>query len=56
VTLWNVRLAIVDLVAADSAEAAIAKLRAAVEAAGFDVYDDVGHSPDAFESEPEVAS
>lgn len=47
--VWNVRLSVVELINADTAEDAITALRSKVRAAGLDVYEvDAG---DAFESE-----
>jgi hypothetical protein len=49
VTIYNVRMTIVELVEADSAPGAIAKLGRLVQAAGFEPYED--GEEDAFESE-----
>jgi len=50
--MWNVKIPVVRLEHAESAEAAIAKLRRRLNAAGFDVYD--GEPADAFESEDDA--
>lgn len=52
-TLWNVAVPVVDLIEADTAETALATLRARLIAAGFDPYAGELSSPggDAFESE-----
>ena len=48
--IWNVRMSVVELVDAPTAERAIRKLQRRLDAAGFETYD--GDEPDAFESEP----
>lgn len=50
--IYNVRITIVDLVPAPNELIAITRLTAALQKAGFDLFDDDGHEPDAFESEP----
>ena len=51
--IYNVRIAVVDLVEAESPEEAIAKLRTRLTWYNFTPYtDDPVHRPDAFESEP----
>lgn len=52
--LWNVRVAVVDLVTATTERNAVAFVVARLEAAGFTVYHDTPDAggPTAFESEP----
>ena len=50
-TLYNVRQEVVELVEAESPEAAIRELRRRLLLVGFEPFIDVGTS-DAFESEP----
>ncbi len=50
--IWNVRVTVVDLVPAATAEAAIAKLHRLLEATGVDLYPDETYESDAYESEP----
>lgn len=53
-TLYNVLVGVVELVEADSPEAAIEKLSSRVIAAGFDTHGDgTTQLPHAFESEPQ---
>ena len=50
-TVYNVLIGVVDLLSADSPEAAVAKLTAALSEHGFTVYEGSGTVPDVFESE-----
>lgn len=50
-TVYNVRITLVDLVVADSEDDAIAILRAAADRAGLTPYDGRGDHEDAFVSE-----
>ncbi|MGW5353363.1 hypothetical protein ACWERV_22990 [Streptomyces sp. NPDC004031] len=47
-TIWNTRVGVIANLEADSSEQALAKLRAALERAGFEVFETDG---DAFECE-----
>lgn len=51
--LWNVQIAVLDLVPADSAEDAILRMATVLIAAGFEVCGEAeeGTAPNAFESE-----
>ena len=52
-TLFNVRMTVVELIEADTAEDAIARLSDRCRRAAMEVYTDDPHfAPDAFESEP----
>lgn len=48
---YNVRMAVVELVEAESAESAIEMLRLRLRQAGFEPYEAYENTPDAFESE-----
>lgn len=50
--IWNVRLQVVDLVPAETAEAAVMKLRSRLEDDDYQPYLEGGDPGDAFESEP----
>jgi hypothetical protein len=53
-TAYNVLVGVVHVVEADDPNAAVAKLTAAVDAAGFTTYEGRGDGiPDVFESEPD---
>ena len=51
-TVYNVTQAVVELVEADSAEAAVVALQSRLDRAGFNIYE----NGDAFESEPDATS
>lgn len=50
--VFNVRISVVDLIEADSAEQAIANLTRKLSRAGFETFTDTDDVPHAFESEP----
>lgn len=49
--IWNVRLTVIDLVPAATAEDAIAKAAARARQVGLDLFAETGYEHDAFESE-----
>lgn len=53
--LYNVAVAVVELVEADSQEAAIRRMVRRLENDGYHLYEGEVSSPDAFESEAQVS-